>query len=341
MAKRKRRSRQEPDDGFFSLAAFDDGFDELPHRWEDDAADPVHDEGPHVLENRAPNDEALLESERAWESPELQAQLAAEDRERVEDRRRRNRFLVVDLLLVLAIAAVIATVVLMARRNPPQPPVEPFPNLDDLFACCSKVPAATVPNLTALEGDTSEEALAALGPRASLISASVGEDETGTAGRSVTIEREALIGFAPEENTSGADYNSARLRLVQDGSGRTGDISYTVSLDDLGYQNLSFPAALADVGFWRGMLGSAGIPGHDIMLGQPEAIDDTRTMGTNALGTEYVTKESHTFNGTYGSSELYDWSLELLYDHTPEAGSFRSGDTVRTMTIHIAPHVQG
>jgi hypothetical protein len=427
MAKGKRRSRRECDDDFFSLAAFDDGIDELPHRWDDVSDNPGDVEGSRVsyrtngyddpeneggypsyglpvvgvgtegvlrsipsldpdlsleagiplvpappaasgpttgsgplpdsgaeahagalaaggaddvLENRAPNDEAFLESERAWESSGHRAGLAAGDRERIEARRMRNRFLVVDLLLVLAIAVVFASVAFVARRNPPQPSVEPFPNPDDLFACCSKVPIATIPNLIALEGGSSEEALVALGSDASLISASVGESETGTASRSVAIEREVLIGFVPEERTSGADYSSAKLRLTQDGSGKTRDISYTVSLDDLGYQNLSFAGALADVGFWRSALGSAGIPGHDIMLVQPESIADTRTMGTNALGTEYIAKESHTFNGTYGSTALYDWSLEVLYDHTPEAASFRSGDSARTMTIHIAPHSQ-
>ncbi|MDO4851442.1 MAG: hypothetical protein Q4A93_06250 [Actinomycetota bacterium] len=427
MAKGKRRSRREYDDDFFSLAAFDDGFDELPHRWDDAPDDPgdaagsrvpyradghdgLENDGGYpsygslvigaeaegalrsipsldsdlsmeagiplvpvppvaaglttgygllpdigaeahagalvaggagdVLENRAPNDEAFLESERAWESSGHRARLAAGDRERTGTRRVRNRLLVVDLLLVLAIVVVFASVAFVAGRNPPRPSVEPFPNPDDLFACCSKVPITTVPNLIALEGDSSEEVLVALGPNASLISASVGEGETGTASRSVAIEREVLIGFVPEQRTSGADYSSARLRLTQDGSGKTRRISYTVSLDDLGYQNLSFAGALADVGFWRSALGSAGIPGHDIMLVQPASIADTRTMGTNALGAEYIARESHTFNGTYGSTALYDWSLEVLYDHTPEAASFRSGDTKRTMTMHIAPHSQ-
>lgn len=277
-------------------------------------------------QERFVDDDFFAAEEEAWNNPQTQYASMEEERELEESLRKRKRLIrAIVILVVLAILCVGGLMLysksVMARTSSKQQDISVS---NDQTSASSTVAKATIPNLVALYGKNTDEVLAALGS-----SASLSTSEADASSQSVTIK------FAPNENTSTAETSSAKLYLIEDSSGNVNDITYSATLDDLGYINDSFSQTLADTAFIEKTLKAAGANVSNLTLQQPDA-SSYQTMGTSSQGTQYVQTEEYTFSGSTNVSAPANWSVKFTFDHSVSAETKTSKSLTRLMTIHLS-----
>jgi hypothetical protein len=277
-------------------------------------------------------------------------------------KRTRNVLLALSLLLVVAVGAlcwygyqrlwpVIATPPDAGLGSVTVLPTDDDPNSGDI-PLTVVYGRADVPDLVALFGLTREEALSRLGEGwvETKVSTTELPDPADPAAVMPTVYQLVTLSYTPDVlSASGGDGHlgdyaydeavraslpKANVYLSLNGDGRVIEVYYAADLELLGHPDLDFMALLADDGFLRGVLGSAGIDPREFVY-QPPDYAGSLTYDRPESDARKVVKQSVIFSGrALGEGLPTAWAVTVTYEFMPPAQDPSEAVTSRRI-IHI------
>lgn len=189
----------------------------------------------------------------------------------------------------------------------------------------TEVKTTEVPNLAALLGVTTDDAVVALGRGATVMATRPVEDDK-IVKSAATIE----LTDEPADERSGAP----NVYLSLNKKGKAVTVGYSAGVASLGYGSQSFEDAVNNSHIIEETLRAAGVEVEDGVAVLPEDEAEYRTF--NEADPTVVDKERYSFSGKGKvGSEKHKWTAVLLYDYVGANASGKLSDTVRTIYIYL------
>ncbi len=235
-----------------------------------------------------------------------------------ESNKARRKYIILIIICFVIVAAIIGAAIFFVQQNRAASKAGTGQiEVVDENSSASK-PTTTVPNLVQLFGKTPDEALAALGSKASVSSTAAGTT--------------TIVIASDNGNTT---TNPTNVYLGLDAEGRTSEVIYNVSFESLGNATMSFAKVLADTAFLSKTLTSVGIDPATANFALPDATAyETRTTAAN--GTSVVTKEEYSYSGQTGSETAPTaWEMMITFDRSSATGTSSATAMTRSLKVHL------
>ena len=218
-------------------------------------------------------------------------------------------------------------------------------------------PQVSIPNLANLVGLTTDEAISYLGSGAEVSSTTditeevektreveveVKSDdpkaEPTTEVQTETYTEEEVVGhhvtISMKNDKTDSQGNRPSVYLTTDKDEKTTIVGYSISMESLGYGDMSFNDAVNVAKIVQNTLSNVGVTPADGNIALPEDESEYRTFGED--GTT-VAEESYTFkgDGTTGEGTAITWSLRLTYDYSAYNVSKNWDDVIKLVYVTV------
>lgn len=262
-------------------------------------------------------------------------EIKAEARRRKAARSRKRMITLAVVLSIIIVVAAAAVIIYLNVRSSSADTSTTSTALEEGSVndeTTSTTTLTSVPNLAGLFGKTTDQAVTALGSKATLSGVAAASDPANP-----NVVSLATVLIAPDQQSTSAKSTTeaADVYLSIDANGQVIGVLYSAPLDNIGYGYALFKNLLADSDFVVSTLTSAGCK-VNTFAPQVPVESAYQTMSTDASGNQVLSKESYTYSGQTGlTTAPTNWSITYTYDYSISTVSGQPEDATRSIRIAL------